>query len=115
LSDDQQKPGLKNIFSPFPVPAANEWVETLLQTKNFQLERIVSHGQTSPEDFWYDQDHSEWVILLSGGARLLFADCNKEIKLNPGDYLNIPAHRKHRVVWTDPDQPSIWLTIHYEP
>jgi cupin 2 domain-containing protein len=115
MSEDQRKPELKNIFFPFPVPAAGEWVETLLQTKSFHLERIVSHGHISPDNFWHDQDHSEWVILLSGGARLLFANQNEEIELHPGNYLNIPAHRKHRVVWTDPDQPSVWLTIHYEP
>ena len=106
---------LKNIFSSFPVPAADEWIETLLQTEGFRLERIVSYGHISPDNFWHDQDHSEWVILLSGGARLVFADQKEEINLRPGDYLNIPAHRKHRVTWTDPDQPSIWLAIHYEP
>ncbi|NIA20254.1 MAG: cupin domain-containing protein [Xanthomonadaceae bacterium] len=103
----------ENIFSSFPVPAADEWIETLLQSKNFRLERIVSHGQTSPDNFWYDQDHPEWVILLSGSARLLFADQNQEIELYPGDYLSIPAHRKHRISWTDPGKPSVWLAIHY--
>ncbi|MEA3240113.1 MAG: cupin domain-containing protein [Pseudomonadota bacterium] len=105
---------LKNIFSNLPDPGADEWLETLLQTEGFHLERIISYGHISPDNFWYDQDHPEWVILLSGGARLVFADQNEEIELRPGDYLNIPAHRKHRVVWTNPDQPSIWLTIHYE-
>jgi len=104
---------LKNIFSQLPESAANEWLETLLQTKDFRLERIVSQGQTSPDNFWYDQEQPEWVLLLSGGARLLFAGQSEEIELRPGDYLTIPAHQKHRVTWTSPDQPSVWLAIHY--
>lgn len=113
MPDKNMQQELKNIFSRLPEPTDQEWIETLLQTGNFYLERIVSHGQTSPEDFWYDQDHAEWVLLLAGGARLLFADQNEEITLDPGDYLTIPAHRKHRVIWTDPNQPSIWLAVHY--
>ncbi|RLB57651.1 MAG: hypothetical protein DRG80_07875 [Deltaproteobacteria bacterium] len=115
MSETPRDHKLRNIFSPLLVPAADEWFETLLQSKNFRLERIVSQGHISPDNFWHDQDQAEWVILLSGGARLLFANQNEEIELHPGDYLNIPAHRKHRVVWTDPDQPSVWLAIHYEP
>lgn len=113
MPDNNLKQELKNIFSSLPEPTDDEWIETLLQAGNFHLERIISHGQASSKNFWYDQNHSEWVILLSGGARLLFADCNKEMELRPGDYLTIPAHRKHRVTWTDPNQPSVWLAIHY--
>jgi len=113
MSEDQHKGELQNIFDSLPEPPADEWVETLLQTGNFRLERIVSRGQTSPDNFWYDQPHPEWVMLLSGGARLIFTDCNEEIELRPGDYLTIPAHRKHRVTWTDPDRPSVWLALYY--
>ena len=115
MSEDRQQTGLKNIFPRLPEPAAAETIETLLQSGNFRLERIVSHGHTSDKDFWYNQEQAEWVILLSGGARLLFADQNEEIELHPGDYLNIPTQQKHRVTWTDPEQPSVWLAIHYEP
>ena len=27
--------------------------------------------------------------------------------------VNIPAHRRHRVEWTDPHEPTIWLAVHY--
>lgn len=114
MSENQRPEQLKNIFTGLIAATDNEWIETLLQTETFRLERIVSHGQTSPDDFWYDQEHPEWVMLLSGGARLLFGDQHEEIELRPGDYLVIPAHRKHRVTWTDPDQPSVWLAIHYD-
>ncbi|RLB71144.1 MAG: hypothetical protein DRH04_02360 [Deltaproteobacteria bacterium] len=115
MPENQHKEELQNIFAGLPeAPPVDELIETLLQAGSFRLERIVSQGHASPDDFWYDQEHSEWVMLLSGGARLLFADSNEEIELRPGDYLTIPAHRKHRVSWTDPHQPSVWLAVHYQ-
>jgi cupin 2 domain-containing protein len=114
MPEKRQKEMLKNIFAGLAESPADELMETLLQGGGFRLERIVSRGHASPENFWYDQEHSEWVMLLSGSARLLFADSGEEIELHPGNYLIIPAHRKHRVAWTDPDQPSVWLAIHYE-
>jgi cupin 2 domain-containing protein len=79
----------------------------------FRVERIVSTGQASPPGFWYDQDVAEWVVLLSGAAELQFEDETAPRKLAPGDWIDIAAHRRHRVNWTDPSQPSIWLAIHY--
>jgi cupin 2 domain-containing protein len=35
------------------------------------------------------------------------------VEMSPGDYINIPAHEKHRVAWTSPDGPTIWLAVHY--
>ncbi|MBN2332295.1 MAG: cupin domain-containing protein [Deltaproteobacteria bacterium] len=104
----------RNIFADLPGAVKTEFFENLLTTKNFRIERIISHGQASPKDFWYDQDHQEWVLLLAGKARLQLADQHGEIELNPGDYLLISAHQRHRVAWTDPGQPTIWLAIHYE-
>jgi cupin 2 domain-containing protein len=92
-----------------PLPA--EVFETLAQSAHVRIERIVSEGHTSPAHGWYDQDQSEWVLLLQGAARLEFEDST--LALSPGDYVNIPAHRKHRVVWTTPDQRTIWLAVFY--
>ena len=78
-----------------------------------RIERIVSHGQVSPDGFWYDQDEAEFVLLLAGAARLRFAD-GEIAALSPGDCLEIAAHRRHRVEWTDPDQPTVWLAVFYE-
>ena len=58
-----------------------------------------------------DQDRHEWVVVLKGAARLRFEDGTVEMK--PGDFVNIPAHRKHRVEWTTPGEPTIWLAVHY--
>ena len=103
---------LKNIFTDIPAQLPAELFEILLQNKHVKIERILSKGQASPTDFWYDQPHAEWVILLEGQARLQFAQDGSIITLTAGDYLFIPAHKKHRVDWTDPAVTSIWLAIH---
>jgi cupin 2 domain-containing protein len=101
-----------NLFANLPVTASAELIDTLLQSRSMRVERIVSFGQASPPDFWYDQERPEWVVLLQGAARLQFQDA--ELELRPGDYVLIVAHCRHRVAWTSPDGPTIWLAIHYE-
>jgi cupin 2 domain-containing protein len=76
-----------------------------------RIERIVSRGHHSQVGFWYDQDETEWVLLVAGSAGLQFADESEPIELTPGDFLEIPPHRRHRVAWTDPDQETVWLAI----
>ena len=90
-----------------------ELLITLAERPGGRIERIVSTGQASPPGFWYDQDWGEWVVLLSGAARLRFADEDEPRYLGPGDWVDIPAHCRHRVEWTDPDQPTVWLAVHY--
>jgi len=102
-----------NLFAPIPPELPEEIFEVLVQTKNFRLERILSAGQATPPGTWYDQDTHEWVVLLSGSAGLRFADEPEPRVLRPGDYLLIPAHRRHRVEWTDPARPTVWLALHY--
>ena len=79
------------------------------------IERIVSSGHETAEGEWYDQDRDEWVVLLRGGARVCFEDSAEMVTLAPGDTLSIAAHRRHRVEWTDVDQPTVWLAVHYAP
>ena len=103
-----------NIFHNLPndtIP--EELFEVLLEGKGVKLERIISTGQITPEDQWYDSHQDEWVMLIKGNARLLFED-EKEVHLQLGDYLFIPAHKKHRVSWTDPDEVSVWLAFHVD-
>jgi cupin 2 domain-containing protein len=92
----------------------DEISETLLKTKDFKLERIVSLGQATPEGEWYDQDTDEWVMLLSGGARLLFENERNVFTMNIGDYVHIKPHQRHRVEWTDPEQKTVWLALHFK-
>ena len=100
-----------NLFCDLPAELADELAETLAESGRVRIERIVSHGQASPAGFWYDQDQHEWVIVLKGAARLRFED--ETIEMKPGDFVNIPAHKMHRVDWTTPDEPTIWLAVHY--
>ena len=108
---------MPTIFAGLPVAEelAEEAVTALVTGKHVRIERIVSTGQASPEGFWYEQEWDEWVIVLRGGARLLFADEAEPISLNPGDWVHIAAHRRHRVAGTDPKQATVWLALHYEP
>jgi cupin 2 domain-containing protein len=100
-----------NVFVDLPPSLSDELFSTLLESGNIRVERIVSHGHASPEGFWYNQDHHEWVVVLKGAARLAFE--NKTIEMKSGDFMNIPAHTNHRVEWTTPDEPTIWLAVHY--
>ena len=101
-----------NFFSSLPDKSEHELFEELLRHENIKIERIVSQGHTSPENGWYDQKENEWVIVLEGAGLILFESWG-EVNLKKGDYLNIPAHTKHKVTWTDPNSITIWLAIHY--
>ena len=105
---------VENIFAPIPDNRKDELIEAILQASNFRIERIVSQGHCSPEGFWYDQNENEWVILLKGSAGLRFDDKEELVVLHPGDYIQIPRHLKHRVEWTDADQETVWLAVHYK-
>ena len=104
---------VSNLFAAIPDQIPEELSEILLQGSGFHLERIVSAGHGTPEGEWYDQDTPEWVLLLSGGAGLRLEGEAAVRVLKPGDCLNLPAHCRHRVEWTDPGQPTIWLALHY--
>jgi cupin 2 domain-containing protein len=101
------------LFDDLPVRLAEESFLTLLQEPGFRLERIVSTGQATPAGEWYDQPQPEWVVLLTGSAGLLIAGEAEPRRLAPGNWLLIPAGVRHRVEWTDPDRPSVWLALHY--
>jgi cupin 2 domain-containing protein len=100
-----------NIFKlPFQLPDA-EIFEPIHQGSNFLVERIISTGQTTSIDRWYDQERDEWVILLQGEAEIAYKD-GYSCKLTAGDYLLIPAHQQHRVTYTSKSPSCIWLAIH---
>lgn len=102
----------ENIFDNIPKPADKEFFEELLLKNGLKIERIVSFGHTTPELEWYDQKKDEWVILLKGEAIISFLN-GDDVRLKAGDYINIAAHKKHRVSWTKPDEESVWLAVHY--
>jgi cupin 2 domain-containing protein len=100
-----------NLFHDIPEDLPSELIEILARNGQIRIERIVSHGHASDPDFWYDQASNEFVLIIQGKAQLGFE--RHTIDLKPGDYLTIHAHQKHRVIWTDPNQPTIWLAVHY--
>jgi cupin 2 domain-containing protein len=100
-----------NLLSNLPDPQAAEFFETLFQSPEVSVERIVSWGQASPEGFWYEQGWDEWVLLMQGRAGL---QCEGEPtrELAAGDWLLLPAGRRHRVVWTQIEPATVWLAVH---
>ena len=106
-------PEISNLFESLPQHGASEQFVELLSRQNLRIERIVSNGHASAADHWYDQALAEWVVVLRGRAKLSFEDEAAPRLLGPGDFVDIAAHRRHRVEWTDPDVPTVWLAIHY--
>lgn len=101
-----------NFLKDIPADLTEEVFEMVLSHPNIRIERIVSNGHTSPSSGYYDQDENEWVLVLQGRGELTFEDDSK-VTLKAGDSLNIPAHQKHKVSYTDTSEPTIWLAIFY--
>ena len=104
---------IKNIYENLPFDKSEEIFETIIENEHLKLERIISSGQSTPPGEWYDQDRSEWVVLLTGSASILFETENETIDMKPGDYVHIPAHIKHRVEKTSSKTETIWLALHF--
>ncbi|SDB48267.1 cupin domain-containing protein [Bauldia litoralis] len=103
---------MENIFHGVKARLDEEEITELLSRPGIRIERIVSTGQASPPDFWYDQPNDEWVIVLTGSAGLA-VEGEAERTLAPGDMAFLPARKRHRVVWTDVDRPTVWLAVHF--
>lgn len=99
------------LLKDIPQSSQSEIFETIIQKKNIKIERIISYGQTTPKDYWYDQDEDEFVVILKGSAKLQYEN-NEIIELNLGDSLLIKAHEKHKVIYTD--NPTVWLAVFYK-
>lgn len=103
-----------NLLRDLPQGRAGEVVERLAGGGAVRIERIISHGEVSPAGFWYDQEEAEFVVVLTGAARQQFAD-GESVAMTTGDWVDIAAHRRHRVAWTDSDCPTVWLAVFYNP
>ena len=102
-----------SLFQDIPESLPAEIFERLVTRKEFTLERIVSRGQATPPGEWLCQEREEWVMLVQGGASLCF-EGEAAVRLEPGDYLRIPAGKSHRVEATDPGIATVWLALHYD-
>lgn len=103
-----------SLFDGLPETLSEERFDVLLETPTFRLERILSRGHSTPEGEWYDQIRDEWVTLLQGAARMAIEGREDEVLLKPGETLLLPAHCRHRVNWTPPDQCTVWLALHFK-
>jgi len=106
---------MSNLFDDVPRTLPVEKIDVLLETPGVRLERIVSTGHATPPGQWYDQNRDEWVVVLRGRARLRFEGEPEPRELGVGDHVLIPAHTRHRVEWTDPTTPTVWLALYYRP
>lgn len=100
-----------NIFDEIPVDKSEEKFFEIFKDEKIKIEKIVSNGQKSPQDFWYEQEKSEFVLILEGFAIVEFEDF--EVELKKGDCLNIKAYQKHRVKFTTLDETTIWFAVFY--
>lgn len=105
---------IHNLFAAISSDLPQELIEVLAESPACRIVRIVSHGHASSDGFWYDQEQDEWVIVLQGTAKLVFDGAEQPLEMRPGDWVDIPAHTKHRVEWTTPDEPTVWLAVYYE-
>jgi cupin 2 domain-containing protein len=102
---------VQNLLSNLPANLPDELTTVIQEGHGVRIERIVSTGHRSPDGFWYDQPEHEWVMILQGAARLAFED--RVVEMVARDSINIPARQKHRVEWTTPDQPTVWLAVFF--
>jgi cupin 2 domain-containing protein len=103
-----------NLFANGAASRADEDITILAAHPGAIVERIVSTGKGSPAGFWYDQDWTEWVIVLAGEAGLWIEGERAPRILQPGDWVELPARLRHRVEWTRHDPPTVWLAVHWK-
>lgn len=99
------------LLAGLPDGAGAEEFLPLVANGGTRMERIVSTGQASPADFWYDQEEDEFVLLVAGRAVLAIEGRDEPLLLEPGDWVNLPAHCRHRVEWTCAEPPTVWLAV----
>ena len=97
-----------NLFDLPRLPMPEELVTELAKSSHTRIERIISSGQVSN---WYDQNETEFVVLLDGNAVIEYGDGKPPVNLAKGDMLLIPAHERHRVGYTSSEPPCVWLCV----
>ena len=111
MSEDARAITVQNLFSGLPLAGAEESFVPILERRGLRIERIVSHGHVTPADRTYQQPEDEWVMVVEGAARL-WLEGTGEVELGRGDNVLIPAGVRHRVTWTAPGEPTVWLAVH---
>ena len=115
VTDTNRTPRRGSLTAALPIGGTEERFDRLLERSGVRIERIVSTGQASPPGFWYDQPEDEFVVLVTGRARLRFEAGDVVFDLAPGDWVEIPAHARHRVEATQAEPATVWLAVHLGP
>lgn len=102
-----------DLLAAVPKTSGGELFETLAAIDGVRVERIVSRGHATAAGEWYDQAWHEWVLLVKGEAVLLIEGEQTPHRLLPGQWMLLPAHCRHRVEWTLPDEDTVWLALHW--
>ncbi len=102
------KNSIFNLLDNIPSTSKDEIFKTIVSNDNVKIERILSYGQTTPKDYWYDQDEDEFIYIVQGKAKIKYDD-ETIYTLNTNDSLYIQAHQKHQVIYTS--NPTVWLAI----
>jgi cupin 2 domain-containing protein len=105
---------MHRLLADLPAHLNDELTDVLIVQDGVRIERIISTGQSSPPDFWYDQSEHEWVCLLMGEAELAFED-QLPVRLSAGDSFFLPAGMRHRVAWTSDCETTVWLAVFWPP
>jgi len=100
---------VQSLFSEVTLASNEEVFTTLFEKPGLKIESIASYSQVSPDGFWFDQPHDEWVVLVRGSATLEIA-AQTPLTLRPGDHVILPSHTRHRVLHTSPD--ALWIAVH---
>ena len=98
-----------NIYEMPPLPLTEEVTTILTENENVRIEHIISAGQVSD---WYDQNETEFIILLDGNAVIEYKN-GENVAMSKGDTLLIKPHERHRVSYTSSEPPCVWLCVFY--
>lgn len=101
-----------SLLTEVPSELEAERFDTLAIVPGAHIERIVSTGQSTPSGEWYDQAWDEWVMVVAGAAEVLLEGELAPRRLAAGDWILLPSGVRHRVTWTDPNGPTVWLAVH---
>jgi len=102
-----------NLLGGRAPPPGGEVAEVLAQGAGVSIRRIVSLDHHTAAGEWYDQPEREWVAVLAGSAVVEFED-GRRVTMWPGEWIDIPAHARHRVAETARGQPTVWLAAHFD-
>lgn len=105
-----------NILAALPERGSTEDILKLLERGPVKIERVVSQGHTSPPGFFHEQASHEWRFVVQGEVKLEIDDPDggvEVVELSTGDWVDLPAYRRYRIVETSTDPEAVWLAVHF--